>query len=289
MDYFSIKQNFYTGNYKQVLQDISNEHDLSNNTAVYYKCRSQLALNKYKHSGAKNGLDAVFNAYHQCLKSKNSECIMNLASNTTELYAINLLVCSQAVTGNLAKAWETCVKHLDIASGAGAPELLLTAVQIGLAAAQYGQVVAIFEAYSTTHEISNEDELIINLAESYIHFIRSENVSGSSFYLYEELCHTYPSWKTQLGLLNLQLQKLNLPEASTIFETLESDSYAAMVESSVFKADFVANKITYAVMNGESSDKLREQLHEIDSNHPLIKAHVENEAKFDAIVAKYSV
>ncbi|AMD19963.1 HCL188Wp [Eremothecium sinecaudum] len=289
MDYFSLKQQFYTGNYKQVLSDIEKHKTDSNDTVVYYKNRSQLALNKYEKGEKSQGLDALFDSYADFLSNKKKlVAFEKVAAKIPGLYVANLLACAKAVSGDLSGAWETCTSHLDEDSGSGAAELLLTAIQVGLVSGQHRQAAGLLENFMAARDIAPEDEIIINMAESYVHFHTSQHASGSNFYLYEELCQTFPSWKTQLGLLNLQLQQGNLPEAKAVIDLLEDEFYQKMAGADTYKADLLANKVTYAVMNGEDASIFRSELGQICPAHPLIKAHEECNTKFDAIVARYT-
>ncbi|AET41282.1 coatomer subunit epsilon Ecym_7463 [Eremothecium cymbalariae DBVPG len=289
MDYFSVKHHYHTGNYQKVLQEIAKHQQSSEDeTLLYYKNMSLLGLKILENVPEEGGLQAAFSAYSECLESKEIGPLKEVVDGQKSLFAVNLLACAQACLESYEAAWETCTQNLEDLDAVGSAELLLTAVQVALANGQRTQATALFENYSSSHDISNEDDIILSIAESYINFSQSKEASSSNFYFYEELCQSAPSWKTQLGLLNLHLQQGNLPEASNIIELLEDEYYQSMEGAENYKRHLLANKITYAAMNGENGSALREELEQLDADHPLAKANRENNMKFDEIVAKYS-
>ncbi|AAS51191.1 ACL037Wp [Eremothecium gossypii ATCC 10895] len=280
MDYFSVKQQFYTGNYRQALQE-AEKHKTDDDTVVYYKSMAQLALKEYSKGSGNAGLQAVFDAYVDCRESGALDKLKQAAEAHPGPYSANLVACAQAAGGDYEGALATC-------KDGDAAELVLTAVQAALLAGQQAAAAALFEAYVAAHEQAGEDEIVLNTAEAYLNFARSREAMGSNFYFFEELCQTFPSWRSQLGLLNLHLQQAHLPEARAIIDLLEDEYYGAMAGAAAFRADLLACKITYAAMNGDETAALRAELQELDAAHPLIQKHLENDASFDAIVEKYS-
>lgn len=292
MDYFTIKQQFYTGNFKEALSEIAKFNKTQDDTLVYYKNRSLLGLGNYEvGQNPENLLSQVFDAYYAFLgrqkgELKELESAVDAAGKSP--YALNLLACAQAIAGDFDSALSVCVEGIDSGESIGASELLLTAVQVTLLNAQPGVASTMFENFKSLQEQTNDDEIILNFAESYINFNLGKQIRGSNFYFYEELSQTFPSWKTQLGLLNLHLQQVNLPEARAIIELLEGEFYASQGDATLYEPDLLANKITYTILAGGNSQELRQQLKELNPSHPFCVNDEKNNGLFDEIVSKYS-
>ncbi|SCU92516.1 LAMI_0E10836g1_1 [Lachancea mirantina] len=287
MDYFSIKQGFYTGNFKQSLQAIAKHNKVEDETLEYYRLRNLLALKQYQKTDS--ALGAVFDAYAEFLKSGDLATVAEIAQNHKSPFAQNLLACAQGLHGDFEDALKTCQTEIDEDEGTGISELVLLAVQLAILAGQSSTAEEIYRNYMAAHEdLTSDDEIVLNFCESYLHFARGEETTGSNFYFYEELCQTSPSWKTQLGLLTLQLQQSNIPEARAIVDLLESEFYQNQKESAdAFLPDLLANKITLGVMEGNNVDQLRTQLADVDAGHQFCKDHKANSLKLDQIIAKY--
>lgn len=143
-------------------------------------------------------------------------------------YELYLLATAQAILGDLDKSLETCVEGIDNDEAEGTTELLLLAIEVALLNNNVSTASTIFDNYTNAIEdtVSGDNEMILNLAESYIKFATNKETATSNFYYYEELSQTFPTWKTQLGLLNLHLQQRNIAEAQGIVELLLSDYYS---------------------------------------------------------------
>lgn len=295
MDYFSIKQDYYSGNFSHVLQDIEKQN-IEDDTLLFYKLKTLLALKKYELGVCSNNkLGSVFDLYYKYLQSKDiSELESNIKMETATPYEINVLASAFAIDGRLDESLEACVYGIDNSELSGVTELLLLAIQVALLDGQVSIAQTMLENFINSREdaITSEDELLVNLAESYIKFATNQDTTSSNFYYFEELSQTFPTWKTQLGLMNLHLQQSNIEEAQGIVNVLESDYYS--VEQSeaaeLYKPHFLANKITLAILTGsEEVDDLKNQLEQLDPNHPLIKNNKRLNTEFDEIVAKYKV
>lgn len=295
MDYFSIKQDYYVGNFTHALQEIE-KHNIEDDTLLFYKLKTLLALKKYElGSYSNNKLGSIFDLYYKYLQSKDiSELESNVTVETATPYELNLFASALVIEGRLDESLETCVYGIDNSELPGITELLLLAIQVALLNGQATVAQTMLDNFINSRDdtITSEDELIVNLAESYIKFATNKDTTSSNFYYFEELSQTFPTWKTQLGLLNIHLQRSNIEEAKEIVNTLESDYYS--VEQSeaaeLYKPHFLANKITLAILAGSDEvDNLRKELEQLDPNHPLIKNNRRINAEFDEIVAKYNV
>ncbi|CDO93132.1 unnamed protein product [Kluyveromyces dobzhanskii CBS 2104] len=292
MDYFTIKQQFYTGNYEEVLKEVAKFNKTEDETLVYYKNRALMALSQFSEGCADTGtLGPVFEAYYQFL-GKPSGSISALETAVEGAgrspFALNLLVSALTIQGELDTALDVAVEGIDSDESQGTAELLLTAIQVTLLNNQPSVATTMFENFQALQESSNEDEIILNLAESYINFNQGKEITGSNFYFYEELSQSFPSWKTQLGLLNLHLQQTNLPEAKTIIDMLQDEFYDSKQESQIYKPDLLASEITYTILSGGNASELRSQLQQLKPSHPLCINNIENNKSFDQIVEKYS-
>lgn len=297
MDYFSVIQNYYAGSYVETLQEIEKIFDSQDNTLVFYKAKAEMALKKYVADSNTTGLSKALCAYSAFLKDRKITQLKSIvivgSSNGFELF---LLASAQTILGELSDALELCVKGLDGVeteedkSSNGYIELSLLAVQIALLNDDFTTATNVFTSIDQRLNLTNEGEIIVNLAEAYLKFAQNQDTSGLNFYYFEELAQTYPNWKTQLGLLNLHLQQSNIAEAQGIVDALESDYYQVEQTDSAdtFKPHFLAAKITLAIMQGsEKVEQLREELTELDPEHPFVKNHKEINSKFDELVSKF--
>ncbi|SCV99864.1 LAFE_0B04192g1_1 [Lachancea fermentati] len=290
MDYFTIKQQYYTGNFEQALQEVAKHNKVQDDTLLFYKGKCLVALGKYESMGEDDILSNAFDKYAAFLSSKKLNELEQISSGIGSLYVLNLLASAQAINGDFDAALKTCNVGLDSEEEHGRSELVLLTVQIALLDKQYSMASAVLQHHASTREnYSNDDEIIINLAESYVNFATGKEVTGSNFYFYEELCQTFPSWKTQLGLLCLHLQQSHIPEAQSIIELLESEYYQQQAEyARIYTPDLLANKITLTIMQGEKADDLRSELRDLKPEHPLCRDYQANNVKFDEIVARYA-
>lgn len=295
MDFFSVKQNYYTGNYKQTLQEVERLGNSEDETAEYYKLKAELALKKYNKNSSTTKFGKIFDHYVEFLKNKDISSLekeIDLGNSST--FEVHLLASAYAILGRLDESLDACVRGIDGNSETGISELVLLAIQVALLNSKHSIAQTMFENYVETHQDSmkSEDELIINLSESYIKFASNQDTTSSAFYYYEELAQTFPTWKTQLGLLNLHLQQGNVNEAQGIVDLLNSDYYSVEQKEAgdLFKPHFLASKITLGIMQGsEDVDDLKKELENIAPDHVFVKKDKEINAAFDEIVGKYSV
>lgn len=292
MDYFNIKQNYYTGNFVQCLQEIEKFNKVTDNTLLFYKAKTLLALNQYQSQDPSSKFGKALDAYVNFLDTKKiTELESSLKDKQSSPYELHLLASAQAILGNLDESLETCVEGIDSDEMEGTTELLLLAIEVALLNNQASTASIIFDNYTNAIEdtITGDNEMILNLAESYIKFGTNKETATSNFYYYEELSQTFPTWKTQLGLLNLHLQQRNIAEAQGIVELLLSDYYSVEQKenAALYKPNFLANQITLALMQGADTEDLTNQLVDLDHEHAFIKHHQEIDAKFDELVGKY--
>ncbi|SCU96102.1 LAME_0F14884g1_1 [Lachancea meyersii CBS 8951] len=292
MNFFSVKQQYYTGNFKAALSSLEKHPENSSEIAEFYKAKCLQALDQLSSFQSQSALGPVFEAYTAAIDTGDLANLEKAASNHKSLFALNLLATAQATQGQLESALETCNEALAGDLGPGATELALLAVQVSVMDPRRASVGAqILQNFLAAKEdnYANEDEIIVNFAESYVNFALGREVSGSNFYFFEELSQTLPCWKTQLALLSSHLQQSNLPEAQTIVDLLDSEFYQNQTESAkLYTPEFIANKITLAAMQGEHVDALRDELLQTTPNHPLCRDYKTNNAKFDEIIAKYA-
>lgn len=294
MDYFSIKQSYYTGSYSQVLKELAKQEVDSDDTLLFYKAKVQTTLKQYESNASAGTLGNALDAYNEFLKSKNISKLEKLiVKESATPFELHLIASAKAVLGEYEDSLKFCVQGIDSDEVVGTSELLLLAIEVALLNEQYNVASTLFLNYTSAHndEISNEDELIINIAESYIKFATNQDATTSNFYHFEELAQSFPTWRTQLGLLNLHLQQGSIPQAEEIVNTLESDYY--MVEqkdiAEVFLPHLLASKITLAIMQGdENVDQLRTELVKLAPEHSFSKTNKEIHSKFDELVSKYS-
>ncbi|CAI4065549.1 hypothetical protein SUVZ_09G0880 [Saccharomyces uvarum] len=294
MDYFNIKQNYYTGNFVQCLQEIEKFNKVTDNTLLFYKAKTLLALNQYQSQDHSSKFGKALDAYVNFLDTKDiTELEGLLKDKQSSPYELHLLASAQAILGNLDESLETCVEGIDGDEMEGTTELLLLAVEVALLNNQASTASIIFDNYTNAIEdsITGDNEMILNLAESYIKFGTNKETATSNFYYYEELSQTFPTWKTQLGLLNLHLQQRNIAEAQGIVELLLSDYYSVEQKenAALYKPNFLANQITLALMQGADTEDLTNRLVDLDHEHAFIKHHQEIDAKFDELVGKYDL
>ncbi|KOG98822.1 coatomer subunit epsilon [Saccharomyces eubayanus] len=294
MDYFNIKQNYYTGNFVQCLQEVEKFNKVTDNTLLFYKAKTLLALNQYQSQDPSSKFGKALDAYVNFLDTKDiTELEGLLKDKQSSPYELHLLASAQAILGNLDESLETCVEGIDNDEMEGTTELLLLAIEVALLNNQASTASVIFDNYTNAIEenITGDNEMILNLAESYIKFGTNKETATSNFYYYEELSQTFPTWKTQLGLLNLHLQQRNIAEAQGIVELLLSDYYSVEQKenAALYKPNFLANQITLALMQGADTEDLTNQLVDLDHEHAFIKHHQEIDAKFDELVGKYDL
>ncbi|SCU82429.1 LANO_0B06194g1_1 [Lachancea nothofagi CBS 11611] len=293
MDLFSVKQQYYTGNFKEALSNVEKLGSSDSAAVEFYKAKCLQALNPSESYKSQTPLGLVFQAYSATLEGGDLGKLEELVDKHKSLFALNLWATAQATQGELESALQTCIDALASIGdlGMGATELVLLAVQISVLEPQRASSASmILQNFLAAHEeYPNEDEIIVNLAESYANFALGREISGSNFYFYEELCQTLPCWKSQLGLLSLHLQQKNIPEAQAIVDLLESDFYQDQNQSAkLYTPELIANKITLAAMQGEHVSELRDQLLRSNPKHQLCQKYTANNAKFDEIVAKYA-
>lgn len=294
MNYFTLKQAYYAGDYAQTLQEVSKLNKVSDDTLTFYSNLASLALGQLTTVEGTSPLATAFGAYQTFLESRNitklEEAVSKESSSPFEIF---LLASAEAIQGKFDDSLQTCVAGIDSDEPVGTPELLLLAVEVALLNRQPSVASTMLENYSSANEdhISSEDELIMNLADSYVKYSTNQETTRSNFYYFEELAQTFPTWKSQLGLLNLHLQQGNLPEAKALVDLLESEYYTEQQKevAKLYRPHFLANKITLAIAQGdENTDKLREELAELAPESSFIKLHKDTNAKFDEVVAKYS-
>lgn len=295
MDYFGIRQSYYSGSFERALEEIDSNKAEGDVTLKYYQLRCELALGELKTAGA-DSLSKAFVLYKSFLESKRD--LSKLQQHVEKegdgcLFQLNLLASARAISGDLEGALRACVDGIDSGKKTGLVELFLLAVEVALLDGKHATASTLFENYTGTNAdtVSSDDELIINLAESYIKFATNVDTSSSTFYHFEELAQTFPTWKSQLGLLNLHLQQGNVTEAESIVELLQSEYYTEQQPdvAKLYNANFLANKITLAIMQGDlaKTADLRNELKSCAPDHVFNEKHAEMNAKFDDIVVKY--
>lgn len=299
MDYFNIKQDYYTGNFKHCLQAINDLTKLDD-TTLYYKLKCQLALGEtFDNADLSTKFGKIFEQYAQSLQQQpiESDKVQDLIEmNDTNAFELNLLATLQGIEGDLPESLKTCVYAIDnLEATEGIVEIVLLTVQIALLNEQPQVAQTVYENFVSLKDdqLTSETELIINLMESYIKFSTNVDTSSSNFYYFEEMAQTYSTWKTQLNLLNLHLQQGNLVEANDIINVLESDYYSKEQSESaqLYKSDLLASKITLSILEGktiETVNELKAELKQTNADHPLIKNDLKINEKFNEIVAKYS-
>ncbi|CCK69519.1 coatomer subunit epsilon KNAG_0C04170 [Huiozyma naganishii CBS 8797] len=293
MDYFSIKQNYYAGDFAQALTEVQKFNKTEDDTLLFYKMKCDLALGTYSKGASHGSLGKKFDLYAKFLQDRDISALeKSIAVDSSSPYELNLLASAQAVLGQLDDSLETCVAGIDSDDVTGTTELLLLGIQVTLLNGQFSIAQTMLENFISGQEgeVSSEDELIINLAESYVKFATNEDTTSSNFYYFEELAQTFPSWKTQLSLLNMHLQQVNIEESRGIVQLLESDYYAVEQKeaAAVYRPHFLASKITLAILEGSSDlPLLREELIKLDPHHRYVVSHKNINAKFDDVIAKY--
>ena len=296
MNLFTVKQQYYTGNYNSCLQELSKVESNSNDTYLYYKCKCLLATNDVESVSAENDttLSKAFAAYVQFLGSPDESSLSALEnivfSDPSSLYSLILLGTAYSILGQFEKSYTFALENFSNAktSQEGYVELLLLIVQDLIYLEDSGKALKLFNKFlSETDDLKNEDEIITSFIEGYLNFnTHTEVNNGSAFYFFEDLNHTNPSYKTNLMLLNLHLQNKNLEEANSIVQLLESEFYADSKQ--LFLSDLLVAKITYGLLKGEDVKVLRRELLELDPNHTYCVKHLDISSKLDAIVAKYN-
>lgn len=294
MNYFTIKQCYYTGDFPQTLQEIAKLNKVSDDTLTFYKHSASLALGRPETVEGDGKLDKVFQGYCEFLQSKDVTQLQKLVSKDQGTpFELFLLALAQSVLGDFEEGLQTAVAGIDNDEAVGTPELLLLAVQIALLKGRPSVASTMLGNYTSANEdhLSSEDELILNLAESYVKYATNQETTRSNFYYFEELSQSFPTWKTQLGLLNLHLQQGNLPEASSVVDVLESEYYAEGQKevAKLYRPHFLSSKITLSIaLNSDDTDELRKELAQLAPQSSFSKSHRDVEAKFDELVAKYS-
>lgn len=300
MDHYKLKQAFYLGDYATALEESSS---LADETAVFYNAFSAILLSQSTQDLSTHGtLGKLLMAYEKFVssKSKDTSSIKSLIENieTAKPFEIYVLVSVLIVSGDLDEAFELGNQFINSYSDnenlIGLFELLLLVIQASILNNHANIANKLFTSFTKNFNIhdtlSNENELIINLAESLIKFALNEDTTTSNFYYFDELSQTSPNWLTNLNLLNLQLQQLNDVEAQNIIDVLESEHYNTGTIPKYYKSNLLANKITLNLMKGETAniDELRKELKQVDPEHVYLKTHNELNAKFDEVVSKYS-
>lgn len=294
MNYFAIKQAYYTGDFAQTLQEIAKFNKVSDDTLLFYKHSASLKIGQFAQNEGSSNLDKAFSAYKTFLETRDLSKLQDVISiDNGSPFELHVLASAQGVLGDFDESLQTCVVGIDNDESEGTPELLLLAVEIALLSNQASAAATMLENYNSANEdhITGEDELILNLAESYVKYATNQETTRSNFYYFEELAQTFPTWKTQLGILNLHLQQGNIPEARSIVEVLESDYYSEEQKSlaEVYKPHFLASKLTLSILeNNHETEQLRAELASLDPESAFNKQHKEVEARFDEISAKYS-
>lgn len=294
MNYFTVKQTYYTGDYPQTLQEVAKFNKVSDDTLTFYKSSASLAVGQSANAGGPNPVEKAFEAYEKFLQSRDISKLQQLISrDTSSPFELFVLASAEAVLGNFEDSLETCVAGIDNDEPVGTPELLLLAVEVALLNGQASIASTMLDNYTNANEdhLSSEDELILNQAESYLKYATNKETTRSNFYYFEELAQTFPTWKTQLGLLNLHLQQGNIPEAEAVVDLLESEYYKDGQKSvaKLYRPHYLASKITLSIArNDDSADALREELTQLAPESSFSKLHSDANAKFDEVVAKYS-
>lgn len=295
MNYFTVKQSYYTGDYKQTLQEVAKFNKVSDDQLTFYKNSASLALGQLASTGGSSPLERAFETYANFLQSRDitqlQESISKEASSPFELH---VLASAEAVLGNFEDSLQTCVAGIDNDEPLGTPELLLLAVEVALLNGQASIASTMLDNYISANEdhISSEDELILNQAESYVKYATSKETTRSNFYYFEELAQTFPTWKTQLGLLNLHLQQGNIPEAEAVVDLLQSEYYTEGQKevAKLYRPQFLASKITLSIARKDGkADELRAELAQLAPESSYQKLHNEANAKFDEVVGKHSL
>lgn len=294
MSHFTVKQSYYAGDFTQTLQEISKFDKVSDDTLVFYKSQSQIELGQFEPQSTSTPLEQAFAAYYEFLQTRDlSKLSSQISKEIASPFELYVLASGEAISNQFEESLMTCVQGIDNDEIIGTAELLLLAVQVALLNGQASAAQTMLENYNAANEdsISSDDEIIISLAESYVKFATNQETARSNFYYFEELSQTFPTWKTQLGLMNVHLQLGNLPEAQTILETLESEYYSVekKQEAQQYRQHLLVNKISLFIAQGNSAvDQLRQQLAQEAPENSYTKNHKETISKFDELVAKYS-
>ncbi|KAI5956564.1 hypothetical protein KGF54_001039 [Candida jiufengensis] len=312
---YSIRYQFYTNQHQKVteynLQDFSPENQLK---VLEYQIRSTIELNLDASTLIENGR-TIFpddgNVF-QLLQAWNdlndfgtddSTYFEDLKEAKFELQAILTtfyLIKFEKDFDQGIQFLNNYLENLNISTKYNEIEIFLVLIQLNSIKGNYSKVKTIFMQLNQFPDFVR-DNIIYQIIESWYKSIQngSENLNNC-FYFYDEILNNSFNDDDLKGkihnllilfILNLQLK--HYPESQEILKQIENlkldnNENDIKIKDEEFD-DLLANKITFdrLINFGNDSDKLLEELKNINSDHELIKDEEAKNELFDSIVSKY--
>ncbi|KAF2462223.1 putative coatomer subunit epsilon [Lineolata rhizophorae] len=281
----NIHNAFHQGQYSAVLEfDTSSFSDSNQLPARVLKLRAQLALKQYdgvlaavsKEASSVPDLAAV-KTLAEHLKAPADEAPVEAAAKLADKEGDNLSVqlCCGTVLAGVGRAEEALAL---LSKHQGSLDAVALIVQVHLQ--QNRLDLAIKEAQQARKWA--QDNLLVNIAESWVGMRQGSEKYQAAFYVFEELAQA-PATSSVRTLVSQALAELHLGRAEEAEAALKQ---AAEADSK--DADVIANTIVLNTIQGKDSTELKENLAKVDPGHKLLLDLNEKKELFETARAKYT-
>ncbi|KAH3667861.1 hypothetical protein WICMUC_005261 [Wickerhamomyces mucosus] len=269
------------GRYEQVASSSINEYfDDIKLHAKDYKIRSLIILGEFEEASkiiskeSNQEFQKTYQYYLQFTQSQSKSPINefdSLIETNKSLWFIQTIGALYLVgTGRIDVAIELLTNHENNL------ESVLLLIELYL----FQNKLSLAETELKSASAYSHDNVIYNFAEAFINTYKNGEDLRGPLYFYEELSHQYPSYKTLLGQLILNLQLKQFEEADVALDQLK--------QLEGINEDLLANEITVNAIKGSDSTEIKQHLENLNPNHPVLVDLNEKNSLFDNIVAKYA-
>lgn len=280
---FPIQQAFYTGNYSEVLSlDISNYSEKNKIWAQVLVERAKIRLGRGQEAvseleGAEEVALQAVKAYAQYIigvggKEKGLEAIKGLEQqygeeNSAVQYFGGLI---HVLEGQDDEALKLLEKHQ------GSLECISLIVQIHLI---HNRVEKAAQQVQSAKKWA-QDNIIFNLAESWVDLRQGDEKYQDAYYIYQELTGGAPTAKSLVGQGVAHLEQGYLEEAQQAFEE------ALQIEPD--NAEGLSNSIASNIIRGKDYSDLESKLEQAQKDHPSLVDVANKRDLFDKVLDKYN-
>lgn len=280
---FSIQQAYYTGDYNQVLSlDITGYNEKNKVAAQVLVERAKVRLGRAQEvvSELEGSVDVslqAVKAYAQYTigvgaKESGLEAVKQLvekhgADNSVVQYLGGLVY---VLEGQDDEALQLLEKH------EGSLECISLIVQIHLLNNRVEKASQEVQAAKKWAQ----DNIVFNLAESWVDLRQDDDKYQDAYYIYQELTGGAPTAKSLVGQAVSHLQLGQIPEAE------QELSEALQLEPNNKEA--LSNSIACNIITGKEYSDLESSLEQVQKDHPSLVDVTNKTALFDKVLEKYS-
>lgn len=301
---YTIRNQFYTGQYRKVITyDLNQFSEQVQPVVIGFQARSIIALAEDASDLIEQGrhlfpekvaLFDVLQAWNDLspFGTDNSDYFDSIEFADFETQACLMTIYLVKVRKDFCQAIKILSEYISsskIMAHELEPYLLL--VHLHLSTGNLSEAKAAFSSFEKL-PFSSRDDIVYHVTESWMKAVigGSDNVSNALCFYEELLTNDFgDDAQGKYHVLNvlfaLTMQLKHFPEAQDYLEQINALGFQDNTTG-----DFNANKTVYEYLTRQEdmADSLLQELSKVNPEHPLLVDLLEKEARFDAILEKYS-